>query len=112
MYSFLFGFRRSIFSSSSSTISTFGPTALRARKPTNFDCIFMSLSVRDLLPEIVVLEVPDILPKAMAPTPSTDMERVMVTSARAIVVANAKLAAMTATRAVRSVFLFMLSPDL
>jgi hypothetical protein len=44
----------------------------------------MSLSVRDLLPDIVVLEVPDMFPKAIAPTPSTDVERVMVTSALVI----------------------------
>jgi hypothetical protein len=39
-------------------ISALGPTALRARNPTSFDCIFMSVSVRDLSPEMPVLVLP------------------------------------------------------
>jgi hypothetical protein len=50
-------------------MSALGPIALRARKPTIFDCIFMSLSVRELSPEMVVVEVPDMFANAIAPTP-------------------------------------------
>jgi hypothetical protein len=56
-------------------MSVLGPTALRARNPMNLDCIFMSLSVRDLSPEMLVFEVPDMFANPMAPTPSTEVER-------------------------------------
>jgi hypothetical protein len=88
-----------------------GARALRARKPTSLDFIFMSLSVRDLSPEIVVLEVPDMLPNAIAPTPSTDMVRSSVMSARARLVMSVSMPHTPARAAGRNVLIFMGSPD-
>ena len=66
---------------------------LRARKPTIADCIFMSLSVfRDRSPEIMVVEVPDMLAKAIPPTPSTEVLRWIVTSAWTTPLARPKIA--------------------
>jgi hypothetical protein len=51
----------------------------------------MSLSVRDLSPEMLVLEVPDMFAKAMPPTPLTEVARSMVMSACAIPAANPRM---------------------
>jgi hypothetical protein len=96
--------------SSRRLLSALGPTVLRARKPKILDCLFMSLSLRDLLPEMMVLEVPDIFAIAIAPTPSTAVLRSMVTSARTLPVANPRMTHSTATTVIRRTPVLMESP--
>src|ERR1700716_424843 len=92
-------------------MSALGTMALRARKRMIFDCILMSLSLRDLSPEIVVLVVPDIFPNAITPTPSTAMVRSRVMSARAMPAVSVRVPH-SAASAVRVSLILMRSPFL
>ena len=69
-------------------MSALGPQGVARQKAYELDCIFMSLSVRDLSPEMLVLGSPTYFANAIALTPSTDVVRSMVMSACAVPAAN------------------------
>src|SRR5262249_44280247 len=112
VYSFLFMFRRYILSASRRTISAVGPTALRARKRTSLDCTFRSLSLRDRVPEIAVLDVPDMFARAIGPTPSSETFCSVVTSAKAALVASATSAPRARTKTEVGFLRLIASPEI
>src|SRR6185437_3889250 len=107
VYSFLLRLRRYNLSLSSSTMSAVGPTVLCARKRTSFDCMTMSLSVRERVPEIAVRVVPDMSAKDIGPMPWIETFCSMVMSAAAKPLASSSRAPRPAAKPQMGLFRFI-----